>query len=149
MEKNEGVATDLSPQLSEILSIESKLHPFSDLSSFKHIISWLYGRINEHNFKLLYRYDLRSCTCSSIDHDRKIIMWHIAATSGVNLLWDLIHEFGHMLAGKPTEINQGKYEWERKAWDHGWGIVMENFSELNEYREHFEQRRNQRLSPNI
>jgi hypothetical protein len=146
MKRNDEMAEALSPQLNEILSMERKLHPISDLSSFGHIISWLYAQINEHNFKLWYRYDFQGCLCSSIDHDRKIIMWHIAATSGLSLLWDLIHEFGHMLTGKPEEVHRGKYEWERKAWDHGWNVVTEKFPEVNDYRDSFEQRRNQQLS---
>jgi len=57
----------------------------------------------------------------------------------VSLLWDTVHELGHVLNGPPREDVVECPRWEESAWDRGWGALIEAIpdvaEEVESYRE--------------
>jgi hypothetical protein len=55
-----------------------------------------------------------------------------ARAEGANVLWDLIHEFGHVLQGPPEKKGRDPKR-ERDAWNRGWSYLIEKFPHLIAY----------------
>ena len=55
-----------------------------------------------------------------------------ARAEGANALWDLIHEFGHVLQGPPEKKGRDLKR-ERDAWKRGWSYLIEKFPHLVAY----------------
>lgn len=54
----------------------------------------------------------------------------------IHLIWDILHEFGHHLSGKPNG-KEKSYSRESLAWDYGFDTLIK-ISELKDYQDDFE-----------
>jgi hypothetical protein len=79
---------------------------------------------------------------SSTDWTRKCI--HLAIGVGVEkglpLLWDLLHEIGHVVDGFPPHNELTLDELiirESQAWTNAWNLVRQKLPSLNRYRDQF------------
>jgi len=76
----------------------------------------------------------------------KEVWLNLTTTSGIDLLWVLIHEYGHVLVGTASpEIIRTK-RWERPAWSAGWDSVIGQFPVLLKYRDKFIEKRDRDVS---
>lgn len=56
-----------------------------------------------------------------------------------NVVWDLIHEIGHIPNGKApdNQTKEQKMAWERQAWEKGWEMALAKFPWLKEHEADF------------
>lgn len=74
---------------------------------------------------------------SKINWEQCIIQIAIPENSKgrLSILWDLLHEIGHLLTGRPKEnelIAENALEREEKAWDIAWNIVIDKMPSLQD-----------------
>lgn len=121
----------------EILKYEMDVHGTVDLKEHMMIIHWLICQIEQQGYRWLMRTDdehksdSSNINASSVTHDPKVLKWHFRAhdAKGIDLLFDLIHEYGHILLGPPNGCEK-KYCWEYAAWGAGWRAVAFRFEKL-------------------
>lgn len=85
-----------------------------DLESYRTIISSIYIIIQNEGFELLTRYDIGQ---SSLNWSNKSIRISLKKKDNLFILWDLLHEFGHLLSKRKDEKDMilGR---EKVAWDY-------------------------------
>jgi hypothetical protein len=105
------------------------------LHEFRAVIEWVQKELETRNFRVSCRYEEQRST--TVWGDEKIVRIFPGVEKAA--LWDLLHEFGHVLTG-PRDRS---VEVEMKAWNRGWDEVLEKFPELHEFREEFVCRRDQ------
>lgn len=117
------------------------------LSDFKDLIRWLWNESHRRGYPVSYGTGESSSKSITSHYEEGGGSIRIAyGTVGLNLLWDLIHEFGHVLLGKPMAEHKGEYYWERKAWDKGWEAASSCSERIWYYHDCFETRQSDCLS---
>lgn len=107
---------------------------------FDEELKWLISKIYRRKFFI------RLCDCkinaaSSVIHSEYLLRWCLFGAVGYDLIFDLIHEYGHILLGKPEKYCEKKYCWELAAWQAGWNDICDNFPEFKENEYSFNKRR--------
>jgi hypothetical protein len=133
---------DCEVKCKEIIRDENTIHKTNELAAHIDIIQWIINEVILHGYLFITRTDDNDFV-SSVNHDDKDLKWHLKGkdAKGIVLLFDLIHEYGHVIIGKPEKICEKNYCWEYAAWESGWRNVSARFGKMFIYREQFELRK--------
>jgi len=131
----------------EIINTDERENGTGDLGDLRVEMIWicheLYAKkiLTNHKYGQQFRGEPSSIS-ENTDTGEKEICLNLSSASGRDLLWILVHEYGHALLGTAPEGKIKTRGWELKAWDKGWDSVIIEFPNLEKYREEFIKRRN-------
>lgn len=127
----------------EAVNTARSIHNDDPLGPHQACIHSLCERIQQAGFTLSIRSDTDPLEFqSSTDFYFHLVKWHLRAASGLNLMWDLVHELGHVILGQSSSHDLRSPVREREAWEEGWTFLISQCQELSTHRESFEARRN-------
>ncbi len=117
------------------------------LEKYRETVEQIIIIANQYGFGVCTRYDSLK---SNIEWGKtKIIRIAInEETKGLGLIWDLLHEIGHLIDGEPKKEDFCKQEIiarEEKAWENAWGMVQSKLIELISEYNHFEKHKRECL----
>lgn len=111
------------------------------LGSYETCIINICNKIREANYALSIIDNNPPDYRSSTNHDLHLIRWHMRGASlGPNLIWDLLHELGHVILNKPENDKLEDPNWECQAWEKGWEFAISQCPALRIQRPSFETR---------
>jgi hypothetical protein len=129
----------------EAIGTARRIHGEDILGPYEACILSICERVREAEFEISIISDESEITpgeCQSVtDWHFHLIRWHICgASSGLDLIWDLLHELGHIILDKPEKDKLGDPNWECHAWEKGWESAISQYPELSIQRPSFETR---------
>ncbi len=132
----------------EAIGTAKDIHRNDILGPYEAYILIICKKIKEVGFNVFIRSDmppdrdLDKCQ-SSIIFDCHLIKWHVGASLiGLDLIWDLLHELGHAILGKPKNCDLESPDCQCQAWEKGWEFIIGQCPELSTQRPAFEARHN-------
>jgi hypothetical protein len=90
------------------------------------------------------RYDERRSVTEFGDHGAALVRLYPCSgndSEPLNVIWDLVHEWGHLLLGPGSVAERLTCEHERKVWRRGWQELCEKCPELKAHLNQFEKRK--------
>lgn len=105
---------------------------------FAQVIDWLLKTAKDQGYPISPD-EVRPLEQAGIDWYDKAIYFNPGRTPGPDVIWDLIHEIGHIPGGASTcgQSVSEKIEWERTAWSEGWKLAVAEFDCLNTFHDDF------------
>lgn len=121
------------------MSVTQEICKIGNLEYYVEEISSIVKGIETYGFAVAPRYDIE---ISSIAWDLKIIRPSLKkGDRGLTTIWDLLHEYGHLLDGHPDTPS---IEREINAWDYAKLEVLK-YPKLMEFLDDFESRKEECL----
>ena len=135
----------------EILAVHETYHPTSELRRYRDYIETICSTVREAGVRFEYNCDpadQRSGVSwgDQISGERGILRWHLLSAKDTEALYDLVHEFGHVLLGRPDPNDHSTYDWEAKAWCSAWRAMIRLHPEIVGHHHAFIARRDKCLS---
>jgi len=131
----------------EIINTDKRENGTGDLGDLRDEMVWICQELYAKKTFINHKYGKQfkgegSSISENTNTGEKEICLNLSDASGRDLLWILVHEYGHNLLGTAPESKIKTRGWELKAWDKGWDSVIFEFPDLERYREEFIKRRN-------
>ncbi len=131
----------------EIINTDKRENGTADLGELRDEMIWISNELYAKKILINHKYGKQfkgetSSISENTDTGEKEICLNLSSASGRDLLWILVHEYGHALLGTAPKGKIKTRGWELKTWDRGWDSVIIEFPDLKRYREEFIKRRN-------
>jgi hypothetical protein len=135
----------------EAIGTAKDIHHNDILGPYEAYVLIICEKIKEVGFNVFIRSDVPPDRCldkcqSSIIFDCHLIKWHVGGSLiGLDLIWDVLHELGHAILGRPENSDLESPDYQCQAWEKGWEFIISQCPELSIQRPSFEARRNKCL----
>jgi hypothetical protein len=101
------------------------------------VVDWAFAHAAEKGFDVIH-ISPGTGTESKINWDEHAIYLNPKGASGVARLWDLLHELGHLVDGRPVEDyvparNKASWQRETRAWNLGWVTASDEYPVLSDH----------------
>lgn len=138
---------DCISKCDEIINTDKRENGTSDLGELRDVMIWICQNLCAKKISINHKYGKQfqgegSCISENTSTGEKVICLNLSDASGRDLLWILIHEYGHALLGTAPKGKIRTRGWELKTGDKGWDSITAEFPDLKRYREEFIRRRN-------
>lgn len=138
---------DCISKCDEIINTDKRENETGDLRELRDVMIWICQKLYAKRISINHKYGNQfkgeaSSISENTNTGEKEIWLNLSKASGRDLLWILIHEYGHALLGTAPKGKIKTRGWELKAGDKGWDSVIIEFPDLERYREEFIKRRN-------
>lgn len=135
----------------EIIGMDKKINNTDALGDFRNVMLWICQHLRDQGIPLHYKYGSQfktesSCVSLNTENGAKEVRLNLTTTSGMDLLWVLIHEYGHVLIGTASPKMIRTKGWEQSAWLVGWDSVIGQFPDLSRYQVQFIEKMDKAIS---
>lgn len=117
-----------------------------DLDKYRREVEITNVLAHQYGFNVVTRSDLPQ---SSTDWTNKYIRLALGTgvPKGLPIMWDLLHEIGHVLDGNPSHSlpPEKQYLREKRAWANAWSVVKKHLPILTRFSEQFNKHRDECL----
>jgi hypothetical protein len=141
--------SDCISKCDEIIGMDQKINHVDGLAEFRNVMLWICQNLRDQGVPLNYKYGSQfntesSCVSLNTKDGAKEVWLNLTTTSGIDLLWVLIHEYGHVLVGTASPEMIRTKGWERSAWS--WDAVISQFPDLLRHRTRFMEKSDKAIS---
>lgn len=138
---------DCISKCDEIINTDKRENGTGDLVELRDVMIWICQKLYAKRISINHKHGNRfkgkaSSISENTNTGEKEIWLNLSNASGRDLLWILIHEYGHALLETAPKGKIRTRGWELKAWDKGWDSVIIEFPDLERYGGEFTKRRN-------
>lgn len=108
------------------------------MEQYRYLVKDVFDWVNNHGCRIMTRYERPESSCEWSATEAPIIRLNPKNNADpLDIIWTLLHEYGHFLSGKPatSRLNsQQKFERELLAWEYADKELI-NFRMLDEYKQ--------------